>query len=155
MASTEVATRNAAVRSSAPPRTEYIRLDRVNYSSTDAPPPRPSGGGRWQGRVAGTSRVLGSGATRAQVPQGVPAFLGNQRTVVYTWLAAMATITVDEWHRHGMLPRPSRLWWTSLFYGLLAIMGMAEGLIPLVNAFAIGYLIRLLWQYYNAEGQFA
>lgn len=152
MASGEVATRNAAVRSSAPPRTEYIRLDRVNYSSSDAPPSRQS---RWPGRVAGTSRVLGSGATRAQVPQGVPAFLGNQRTVVYAWMAAMATITVDEWHRHHMLPRPSRLWWASLFYGMLAIMGMAEGLIPLVNAFAIGYLIRLLWQYYNGEGQFA
>lgn len=150
--SSELARRNAPVtRSASAPRTEYVLLDRSQFSSTTSAPQRPS---RWRGRVAGTSRVLGGAATRAQVPRGVPAFLGNQRTIVYAWAAAMAVITVDEWKRHSMLPRPSRLWWASLFYGMLAAAGMVDSIVPLMNAFALGYLFVLAYQFYNGEGQF-
>jgi hypothetical protein len=88
-------------------------------------------------------------------PPGMPAWLGNQRVIVFAWFAAMMIISWDEWHNNGILPRPARLWYTSLFYGILALAGFITSIIPLLNALAIGYTIMLLWQYYNKGGQFA
>lgn len=116
---------------------------------------RPSGGGgRWSARAARVGNALGNGAVKVQVPKPIPQWLGNQQIVVYAWFAALAVIAVDEWHSHHILPRPSRLWWASLFYGLLAVAGMSTMLVPLMNAFAIGYLFVLIWQFYNGQGQF-
>jgi len=63
-------------------------------------------------------------------------------------------ISYDEWKNYNRLPIPARLWETSLVYGLLAIFSMADFLVPLANAFGLGYAIMLLYQYYNSEGQF-
>jgi len=71
-----------------------------------------------------------------------------------SWLAAMIIVSYDEWHRNGILPRPARLWYTSLTFGLLAIAGAIPNVTPLANAFAIGMVIVLLWQLYNKTGQF-
>jgi len=91
---------------------------------------------------------------RTQTPRGVPVFLGNQKLIVYAWLAAMVTVGFDEWHNNGILPRPARLWDTSIVFGLLALMGFIEPMTPLMNALAIGYVIVLVYQYFNRGGQF-
>lgn len=155
--SAEIARRNQAIQDSNSPRTEYIlRLAPSQYSSTTAPPSSSGGGGggRVRQRIARTSGALGNAATQTTVPKGVPQFLGNQRTITYAWFAAMGVIVVDEWKNNHIIARPARLWWASVFYGLLALGGMITSLIPLMNALAIGYLFVLLWQWYNGEGQF-
>lgn len=123
--------------------------------------------GSYSGPSGGTGMREGSGipgwfraylATQprhVQTPRGVPRFLGNQKLIVYAWLAAMVTVGFDEWHNNGILPRPARLWDTSVVFGLLALMGFIEPITPLMNALAIGYVIVLIWQYYNGSGQFS
>jgi len=69
-------------------------------------------------------------------------------------MVAMATIAVDEWKRNHIFPRPSRLWWTTLTFGILGLLAMSELMAPLAGALAVGYAIALLWQYYNGSGQF-
>lgn len=63
----------------------------------------------------------------------------------------MITVSFDEWHNLGILPRPARLWDTSLFYGLLVLLGFVDAMVPIVNAFAIGYTLVLLYQYYQGD----
>lgn len=156
MASTAVATTSGppSTRTTSSGNRTYV-ITNAQYSSTSGGNAGNSGGGAFSRRAAATSRVLGSGAVRANVPAGLPRFLGNQRTVVYAWVGAMGVIFVDEWHNNKILARPARLWWTSLVYGILAMLGAVESLIPLANAFALGFLIMLLWQYYNKTGQFS
>ena len=100
---------------------------------------------------------LGSLPPHKEVPVKTKGFkwLGNQRIIVIAWAVAMATISVDEWNRNGILPRPSRLFWATLFYGMLGIVSYIDVLLPLCNVLAIGYSIMLIWQYYNKTGQFA
>lgn len=92
---------------------------------------------------------------QVKLPKGVPRAFGNRQTVFYAWFAAMILICFDEWHNYHWLPRPSRLWYTSLTYGLLLMAGFVDALVPLVNVIAIGFTIMLLWQYYNGSGQFS
>jgi hypothetical protein len=156
--SAEIALRNrqsvdsSAPRTSGGPKTVY--LNRTDYSSTTEPPRYGGGSGRLSNALSRAGNALGTGATKVQVQKPAPQFLGNQQVVVYAWMASLAVIAVDEWHSHHILPRPSRLWWASLFYGMLALGGMGTMLIPLMNALAIGYLFFLIWQFYNGEGQF-
>lgn len=150
MASNQVAT----ISGGNPPKVQYVLVRPVSSSNGPSQGPVNGGGGRWAGRVGRTSAVLGNGAARTQVPKGMPQIFGNARMVTYVWVTAMGVIFVDEWHRHHILARPARLWWTSLFFGLLSIATMGTAFIPIANAMAFGYLMVLLYQYYNGEGQF-
>lgn len=123
-----------------PPRTEYVY---VQDEGTNAR------------RARMGVRYTGQPLKQVRVPRGVPAILGNQRIVGYAWLVAMGFIAFDEWKNNGILPRPARLWYTSLTYGILAAVGMVDAMVPLVNALAIGYTVMLIWQYYNGGGQFS
>lgn len=78
-----------------------------------------------------------------------PRLLQNRQVVLGSWAIAMIIIGFDEWHNLHILPRPKRLWDTSLFYGLLTLFSVADAVVPIANAFAIGYTLTLLWQYYN------
>lgn len=126
-----------------------------------APSPQPTPGG------GGTN--FGGGGSRAQkmfvdwipgqvrqtaVPKGLPRFLGDRGTIFYAWMIAMAIVGWDDWHNYKILPRPRRLWDTSLLYGLLALLSLADAVVPLANVFAVGYAMTLLWNYYNGAGQF-
>lgn len=71
--------------------------------------------------------------------------------IFHAWVVAMIIIGFDEWHNHKILPRPARLWYASAFYGLLIVFSIADPMVPLANAFAVGYTITLLWQYYNGD----
>jgi hypothetical protein len=112
------------------------------------------GGGRFDYRNNWVKRTLSQPPRQVPVPNHVPQFLGNNKVIAYAWLGSMILIGFDEWKNKGILPRPARFWSTSLIYGILALAGMIDVLIPLVNAFAIGYFIMLLWQFYNGGGQF-
>lgn len=78
-----------------------------------------------------------------------PRLLANRQVVLGSWVIAMIIIGFDEWHNLHILPRPKRLWDTSLFYGLLTLFSVADAVVPIANAFAIGYTLTLLYQYYN------
>jgi hypothetical protein len=67
----------------------------------------------------------------------------------------MIVVGFDDWHNYRLLPRPSRLWYTSLTFGLLMLASLIDAMVPLINALALGYVIMLIWQYYNGAGQFA
>lgn len=123
-----------------PPRTEYVYVG-------------DQGGG--QSRTQRVIRWQPAQHTQVNMPKPVPQWLGNARIIGYSWVAAMILIGFDEWKNHGILPRPVRLWDTSIVFGLLAAASVVDILVPLLNALAIGYVIMLLWQFYNGEGQFS
>lgn len=160
MASTEVATtpRTPArqsrptyntynTRTVNPPRTEYVYVQNKGIGGS-------SGGGRFNYSNSRLANTLRTQPAQVPVPEHLPRFLGNASIVGYAWVGAMLTIGFDEWHNNDILPRPARLWYTSLVYGLLALTTIIPALIPLANALAIGYTIMLLWQYFNKQGQF-
>lgn len=119
-------------------------------------PQYPSGyyvpGRQYRSRAA---YVVGQSAQHVNVPRGVPQFMGNATVIIMAWGIAIAIIFWDEWKTHGVFARPSRLWWTTLVYGILAVVGMSGAVLPIANALAIGYTIVLAWQYFNGTGQFA
>jgi hypothetical protein len=126
----------------------------------------PPQGSRTGGSQTGGQGQSGSGSAGSaprqgntvQLPKAIPGpvriFLGNRHTLMYMWLIAMILVGFDEWHNYGILPRPSRLWYTSLTYGLLALASAVDAMVPIANALAIGFTIMLVWQYYNGSGQF-
>lgn len=121
--------------------------------------PPPSGGGGGGFNYGGSylynqfQRMPGGGQ-RVTVPSGVPKFLGGRQIILFTWIACMMMVSLDEWHTHHVLPRPARLWYTSLTYGLLALLSLFDSAVPLVNLFAIGFTISVAYDYYNGTGQF-
>jgi hypothetical protein len=160
-----MATRNLpAARQSKPPATQTTspargrRTINVTYNINDGGTQNPSGGtGAREGGGFGLGWVRGTLAAQprqASVPKGVPRLLGNGSIVAYAWIVAMVLVGFDEWKNNGILPRPARLWDTSIVYGLLVLLSFIDVMMPLANALAIGYTIVLLWQYYNGTGQF-
>jgi hypothetical protein len=89
------------------------------------------------------------------VPPGVPRFLGNRQIILVAWLGAMAMVSWDEWNTYHILPRPARLWYTSLTYFLLAIIATFDVFVPIANGLAIGFAIAVAYQYFTNTGQFA
>lgn len=143
------------------PEQRDSRTEPVYATITDKPPPRTEyvyvqdkGAGQQQQQGGRSIRYTGGPLKKVGVPRGLPPALGNAKMVGYMWVIAMIVVSFDEWHNHGILPRPSRLWWTSLTYGILAIVGMVDPLIPLMNALALGYTLMLITQYYQGSGQF-
>lgn len=118
--------------------------------------------GQQQGTGSGGASRTGGGQQNASgsrqqvpIPKGLPPMLGNRKVLFYSWIASMILVGFDEWHNYRILPRPSRLWSTSLVYGLLTLGSVVDAVVPLANAFGVGYTIMLLWQYYNGSGQFS
>jgi hypothetical protein len=92
----------------------------------------------------------------ARIPHRLPEFLRsgplNNRAVVFNmWIIAMITISFDEWHNLGILPRPARLWDSTLVYGVLVMLGFVDAMVPIANALAIGFTIQLIWQYFQGN----
>lgn len=143
-ASGEVAKRDASVivndQGRKPPRTEYV------YVGND----KEAG---WKPKVTGR-RFSAPQQIRVQTPRGVPSAFGNAQIIGYAWITSMILVGFDEWKNNGILPRPVRLWDTSIVYGLLALLALIPPVTPMANALAIGYTIVLLWQFYNGQGQF-
>jgi hypothetical protein len=95
-------------------------------------------------------------APTATMSHRLPEFLRsgpmNNRAVVFNmWIIAMIIVSFDEWHNLGILPRPARLWDTSLVYGLLVLLGFVDPLVPISNALAMGFTFQLLWQYFQGN----
>lgn len=125
------------------PQTQYV------VSNTNQ---NPGGGGQaFPQRV--TSRVRQE--PRSVGTHGWPNWMGRRPILAYGWAISMVIVGVDDWKNNGIMPRPSRLWSVSLFYGLLALASIVDALVPLINAIAIGYTLMLLWNYLNKAGQFA
>lgn len=123
---------------------------------TNPPPPSGAGGGggtRTQ-RIYVRFSGLPGGGGRVATPQGVPKFLGNRSVILLSWVAAMFMVSFDEWHTYHILPRPARLWFTSLTYILLALASTVDDLVPLTTALAIGFTIAVAYNYYQNTGQF-
>lgn len=95
------------------------------------------------------------GAMQVKVPgpKGMQIF-GARPILFFAWIAAMMMVSLDEWHTYHILPRPARLWYTSLAFVMMALLSVADAFVPLVNLFAIGMVIVLGYQYYTGRGQF-
>jgi hypothetical protein len=74
--------------------------------------------------------------------------------IMLAWAAAMIMVSLDEWHTYHILPRPARLWDTSLTFLLIAGVSTFDPLVPICSIFAIGLVIMLGYQYYQGTGQF-
>jgi len=136
------------------PRTQKQEPINVTYNINSGNGGADTGGKRFDYSNNWVARTMRQPPKQVPVPNGVPRFLGNNKLLGYAWVASMILIAFDEWHNNGILPRPVRLWSSSVVFGILALVSMLDFLIPIVNALAIGYLIMLLWQYFNGSGQF-
>jgi hypothetical protein len=130
--------------------TRYVKLDSSEYSTTDAPRSRPK---PIMDDQPNRPIILFNRPNKTTPAK--PSFLGSQRTIIFAWIIAVIAITADEWKRYHILPRPSRLWWSALVYGILALVSEVTPVIPLTNALALGYSIMLMWQFFNKSGQFS
>lgn len=151
----------ASASTKSPTRSRVINVNYNINNESDGGGWKPSGGTGTQGRTGGgpnwlntTRGVLGSPARQVSTPPMIPRWLGNQKIVAYSWIVAMVAVGWDEWKNHGILPRPVRLWDTSIVYGLLTLVSFIDIMVPIANALAIGYTIVLLYQLYNHTGQF-
>lgn len=124
------------------PRTEYVYV-------------QDQGGGQGGGqkRQYGLSYVRNE-KRQVGTPGWAPSFLGHRSILGTAWFISMAVVGFDDWHNNGVLPRPSRLWYTSVAFGLMALASLVEALTPIINLIAIGFTIMLIWQYFNKQGQF-
>jgi hypothetical protein len=134
------------------PQTQYVYVQPTNRqggggSSTPSSSRRPLSFGSGQ-------RTVSYHPTRTTVPKGVPPFLGSRQIIFGCWIAAMAMVTADEWWNNGILPRPARLWETTWVYAGLALVSVVDPVVPLANAFALGYTIVLAYQFFTGAGQF-
>jgi hypothetical protein len=145
-----------ATRQSTVPR--IYRAGRHEYQTTNThviTDAKPSRGGGSAGPPPKTEYVYVRDRQRRQTGGGVRGFIANREVIFGAWIVAMAVVCWDEWENYGILPRPARLWYTSLLYFILALVGGIEMLVPLVNVIAIAFVITLLYQYFNHSGQFA
>lgn len=120
-----------------PPKTEYVY---VQDKGTNAR----------RGRLTYTPKQ----PQQAPVPRGVPSLLGNRAIIFGTWAVSMTLAGVDEWRVHGLLARPLRLWEVTLVYAGLALLSMIDAFVPIANAFAIGYTVVLVYQFFTGGGNF-
>lgn len=122
-----------------PPQTQTTPASGFNYS---------------RGRLFNLMQNSPGGTIRVSVPNGVPAFLGTRTIILMAWALSMTMVSLDEWHTYHILPRPARLWYTSLTYFLLALVATIDATVPIVNLFAIGYTIAVAYNYYQGTGGF-
>jgi hypothetical protein len=130
-----------------PPNTEYVFVQRKSKGGTIF--------GNVSSAVSGGTGIVTRESQSTRPPFGLPGWMGNRRIITAAWVSSMIIVGFDDWKNHGVLPRPSRLWYSSVVYGILALLSMAEPLVPICNALAVGYAVTLLWQYYNGTGAFA
>ena len=90
-------------------------------------------------------------ARQVNIPSHLPRVLGNRSVVFNAWIVAMIAVSWDEWHNLGIFPRPKRLWYTSVVYGLLVMFSLADAIVPVANALAIGYTVVLLSQLWSGN----
>jgi hypothetical protein len=129
-----------------PPQTEYVYVKDQGGGG---------GGGPSVKQQAARQGAVRQIRNQANVPSGMPRFLGNRQVLVGSWFVAIGLVSWDEWHNNGILPRPLRLWDVTLVYAGLALVSVIDPLVPLANALAIGYTIVLLYQFFQGTGQFA
>lgn len=147
---TAVATRS----SDPPPRTVYT-LRRVPSPDEEPATGTPNRGAWRRNLNARTEQFVRKYSPDQPASGGLSGLFQHDGVIVAAWIGALAVITVDEWYSYGILPRPSRLWWATLVYGSLAVIGISDTLLPFVNVLAVGYTIVLAWQYFNKQGQFS
>jgi hypothetical protein len=90
-------------------------------------------------------------ARSVRIPSKLPKVLANRPVIFNAWIVAMVAVSWDEWHNLGIFPRPKRLWYTSVVYGLLVVVSFADAVVPVANALAIGYTIVLLSQLWSGS----
>lgn len=150
-----------------PARPVYFRYDapyqipystRTGRGSSYTPAPEPPALGQG-GRIRRTTNWIDthtpSQVRNVNVPNGLPRFLGNRNLIFAAWLVAMVVASADEIRSYGWAPRPARLWWVSLSYGLLLIASEIDALVPLVNALAVGYDMALLYKFWSGSASTA
>jgi hypothetical protein len=134
--SQEVATSDNAVLSGnvvKPRQTEYVYVQ------------NQGGGGGGGGRFSWNPGP----ARPSTVPKGVPRFLGNKGVIFGAWGIAIAVVSWDEWFGNSILPRPARLWATTMLFAILAIISTIDAVTPLANALALGYAFYLLYKQFS------
>jgi hypothetical protein len=97
---------------------------------------------------------LPGGGQPAPTPGFLPKFLGSRSIILFAWAACMAMVSLDEWHTYGILPRPARLWDTSLTFMLIASASTFDPLVPICSIFALGLVIAVAYNYYTGNGGF-
>lgn len=110
-----------------------------------------------QGRIGRSASWLDNhvpqGTRQVNVPNRVPKILGNRSLILGAWFAAMLFVSADEIKTNHWAPRPARLWYTSLAYGLMMLVSQIDSMVPIVNALAIGYDITLAYQFWSGNSE--
>lgn len=134
-----------------PPQPQYVQGTVISstYSAPTPPPRRFNYAGSW---VNNQFQRLPGQARQVNVPKGVPNWLGDKKIILWTWAIGMMIVIADEHYTYKMaLPRPARLWYTSLFYFLCAVVSGIDIIMPIVNIFAIGITLTLAIDFFQAH----
>ena len=124
------------------------------YVIHQPPDDQPYGGGQGNvlsrnvNRIPAQKQSVNTSLSNS-LPKWLKGSVSNRAIVFNMWLIAMILVSFDEWHNLGILPRPARLWDTSLLYGLLVIAGFVDVAVPIANMLAIGFTISLLIKYFQ------
>lgn len=133
----------------------FYQTYNTRYVSSPSPPPSaPRSFDYSNSRIYGLMQRAPGGSQPVNVQKPFPKFLGSRALILLSWVAAMIMVSLDEWHTYHILPRPARLWYTTLTYGLLAVVSTIEIAVPLTTMLAIGFTIAVAYQYYTGTGQF-
>lgn len=96
------------------------------------------------------NRIMTTGTPQRRqldVPSGVPAILGNRNLLITMWFLGMVLIGLDEYSNYKViLPRPVRFWRGSFVYAGLGLLSFSDPMVPLANAFAVGYTFVLAYR---------
>lgn len=130
-----------------PPNVVQGQVISSTYAPPDPPPRRFNYSGSW---VNSQFQRLPGERRQVQVPERLPGWLGDKKIILWTWAIGMIIVIADEHYTYGMtLPRPARLWYTSLFYFLCALLSGIDMIMPLVNIFAVGITLTLAIDFYQ------
>lgn len=122
-----------------------------------------AGGGKWTWYSTPRRVYTASVGPIQRIPQqpnrsndsgGIGGLVGARPIIFFAWAGAMTIITLDEWSRNGILPRPARYWGATWVYAILAGISVFDPLVPMANLFALGYTIVLGYQYFTQSQQF-
>ncbi len=138
-----------------PPSRRLTPEEQAGYTERTVQLERARGGAIAERRFRLTHPTTELGNQAVKLKEPVKNFVLSRQGVMWAWFIAMIIIGFDEWVNLQILPRPSRLWHTSVVYGILALGSSFEQVAPILNLMAWGYTLVLLYQYYNDSGQFS
>lgn len=132
----------------------FYQTYNTRYVSSPSPAPSGQNFNYSNSRIFNLIQRAPGGSEPVTTNKPFPKFLGQRSLILFAWAIAMVMVSLDEWHTHHILPRPARLWYTTITYILIAAVSTIEVMVPIATLMAFGLTIAVAYQYYTGTGSF-